>query len=236
MQHSGDKASFVHQSFTNIARRYDSLNSLLSFGLDRYWRWQTVRKLRSATAGLFLDLCGGTMPLALALSRRYPQRQVLCLDFCAEMLHAGLAKPEIADSPRLLPLCGNAQELPFADNSVAGITVGFGVRNLDDLRRGIGEMRRVLRPGGKVAILEFSRPDNPFFKPLYNIYKNLLLPLIAGVLSGDKNAYAYLASSIEGFLPPGKMLRMLADCGFIEVKAQPLSLGIVTVYTGIAAD
>ncbi|MCD4733259.1 ubiquinone/menaquinone biosynthesis methyltransferase [bacterium] len=229
-------ANFIQQSFSNIANRYDSLNSLLSFGLDRYWRWQTVRELRSAPPGEFLDLCGGTMPLALALTRRYPKRQVVCLDFCAEMLHAGLKKPEIASSQRLLPLCGDAQELPFADDGFAGITVGFGVRNLSDLHRGIREMRRILRPGGRLVILEFSRPDNPFFKPLYGFYKNLLLPVIAGVLSGDREAYAYLASSIEGFLPQNKLLRVLTECGFAGVKARPLSLGIVTVYTGIVAD
>ena len=234
MELPGDKAGFVRRSFSNIAHRYDSLNSLLSFGLDRYWRWRTVRELRGATAGLFLDLCGGTMPLALALTHRYPRRRVVCLDFCAEMLHAGLKRSEIAGSTRLLPLCGDAEELPFADNSFAGITVGFGVRNLSNLRRGIDETRRVLRPGGHLAILEFSRPDNPFFKPLYGFYKNLLLPLIAGVLSGDQEAYAYLASSIEGFLQPAKLLRMLTECGFNEVKAQPLSLGIVTVYTAVA--
>ncbi len=232
MQHL--HASFVRHKFSNIARRYDSLNSLLSFGLDRYWRWRTVRELREAPHGLFLDLCGGTMPLALALTSRYPKRRVVCLDFCAEMLHAGLEKPEVAGSGRLLPLCGDAQELPFADNSFAGVTVGFGVRNLADPRRGIGEIYRVLRPGGRLVILEFSRPDNPFFKPLYGFYKNLLLPLIAGVLSGDKEAYSYLASSIEGFLQPAKLLRMLEECGFHRVKAQPLSLGIVTVYTGVA--
>ena len=229
-----DKKKFVKAKFSSISSRYDLLNSLLSFQIDRYWRWVTTRELKRFPAGATLDLCAGTLPLSLELTRQAPERQVVAIDFCEDMLRAGIKTlPRDNRRPRISPVCGDGEEIPALDNRFWGITVAFGVRNLANTQKGLSEMLRVLKPGGKLLILEFSRPKNPFIKPVYNFYLNRVLPKVAGLVSGDKEAYEYLASSIAGFYEPVELLAMLKKAGFAETYCRPLTMGIVTLYVGV---
>lgn len=229
-----EKKKFVRDKFSSISGRYDLLNSLLSLQIDRYWRWQTTRLLREFPAGPVLDLCAGTLPLSLELTRQAKQRQVLSVDFCEDMLRAGQQTlPEDERRQRIFPVCGDGEDIPAPANTFHGCTVAFGVRNLARTQQGLNEMYRVLRHSGKLLILEFSRPTNPVVKPIYNFYLNKVLPKVAGLVSGDKEAYEYLASSIAAFYEPEELLSMMRQSGFSHVERKPLSFGIVSIYIGI---
>lgn len=229
-----EKKKFVRAKFASISKRYDLLNSLLSLQIDRYWRWRTTRELRDYPAGYVLDLCAGTLPLSLELTRQAPQRLVMAVDFCEDMLRTGVEHlPADPRRARILPVCGDGEEIPAPSDSFWGCTVAFGVRNLGSAQRGIGEMHRVLHKGGKLLILEFSRPTNPIIKPLYNLYLNRILPAIAGMVSGDKEAYEYLATSIAGFYEPEEVLEMMRQAGFSETRRLPMTFGIVSLYIGV---
>lgn len=234
MQTPDDKKRFVKEKFSAISGNYDLLNSMLSFQIDRYWRWVTTRELKKFPQGAIMDLCAGTLPLSLELTRQAPQRQVFAVDFCEDMLRAGrLNMPKDDRRQRIFPVCGDGEQIPAQDDSFWGITVAFGVRNLARTQQGLNEMHRVLKPGGKLLILEFSRPQNPVVKPLYNFYLNRVLPKVAGIVSGDKEAYEYLASSIAQFYEPDELLRMIKNAGFSKTYHRPLTFGIVTVYVGV---
>lgn len=229
-----DKKKFVRSKFAAISRRYDLLNSVLSFQVDRYWRWVVSRELRDFPSGSVLDLCAGTLPLALELARQAPERTVMAVDFCEEMLKVGLDDwRRDRRRPRIMPVCGDGEQIPLQDDSVWGVTVAFGVRNLARTEQGLREMQRVLKPGGKLLILEFSRPRNRLIKPFYNFYLNRILPRIAGAVSGDQDAYQYLASSIAAFYEPDELAGMMRAAGFDTVTYRPLTFGIVTVYIGV---
>ncbi len=215
-----------------VSQRYDLLNSLLSLLLDRCWRWRTARLLREFPEGPVLDLCAGTMPLAAELARQAEQRTVLAVDFCEAMLRAGQPRLPRGARERIFPVCGDSEEIPAPDNTFCACTVGFGVRNLTRARQGLAEMRRVLRPGGMLLILELSRPKNPLVRPLYNCYLHHLLPRIAGLCSGHREAYEYLARSVAAFYEPEELLAMLRETGFTRVERRQLSLGIVSIYIG----
>jgi len=228
------KKQFVREKFSSISGRYDLLNSLLSLQIDRYWRWRTTRLLREFPGGWVLDLCAGTLPLALELTRQANGRKVLAIDFCEDMLRAG-AKSLQTDSrrDRIVPVCGDGEIIPAPSNMFWGCTVAFGVRNLSRTLQGLREMHRILRPSGKLLILEFSRPTNPIVKPLYTFYLNRVLPAVAGLISGDKEAYQYLASSIAAFYEPEELLHLMREAGFATVTRLPLTFGIVSIYIGI---
>lgn len=234
MDRPEEKKKFVRDKFASISGRYDLLNSLLSFQIDRYWRWRTTRLLSRFPEGPVLDLCAGTLPLSLELTRQAKKRLVLAVDFCEDMLRSGVKTlPRDDRRGRIFPVCGDGEEIPAPANTFWGCTVAFGVRNLSRTQQGLNEMHRVLRPGGKLLILEFSRPTNPVVKPLYNFYLNKVLPKVAGVVSGDKEAYEYLASSIAAFYEPKELLAMLRAAGFGATSRKPLTFGIVTIYIGI---
>ena len=229
-----EKKKFVRDKFAAISARYDFLNSLLSMQVDRYWRWRTIRELREFPAGYVLDLCAGTLPLSKELTRKEPQRLVVALDFCEDMLRQGVRNlGEDERRHRIFPVCGDGEEIPVPDCSVWGCTVAFGVRNIARTRQSLQEMHRVLQPSGKLLILEFSRPKNPFFKPFYWLYLNHILPRIAGVVSGDKEAYEYLASSIAKFYEPGELVDMLKETGFAEIRYRQMTFGVVTLYIAV---
>lgn len=233
MNSPDEKKKFVREKFSSISGDYDFLNSLLSFHIDRYWRWVTTRMLSDYQEGTVLDLCAGTLPLSLELTRQAPGRQVLAVDFCEEMLRAGLkTMPKDGRRARIMPVCGDGEKIPARSESCWGITVAFGVRNLANTQDGLNEMHRVLKNGGKLLILEFSRPQNFIMKPLYNFYLNKVLPKLAGMVSGDKEAYEYLASSIAKFYEPAELLRMMQAAGFRKPWRRPLTFGIVTIYVG----
>jgi len=233
-QQPEEKKKFVRDKFSSISSRYDLLNSLLSFQIDRYWRWRTTRQLRQFPEGSVLDLCAGTLPLSLELARQEKRRSVLAVDFCEDMLKNGVRTlPADERRDRIFPVCGDGEEIPAPDKTFWGCTVAFGVRNLSRTQQGLNEMHRVLKPGGKLLILEFSRPTNPIVKPVYNFYLNKVLPKVAGMISGDKEAYEYLASSIAAFYEPSQLLDMIRAAGFSTVEHKPLTFGIVTLYIGV---
>ena len=233
-QSAEEKKRFVRDKFSSISKDYDFLNSLLSMKVDSYWRWVTTRELKEFPKGAILDLCAGTLPLSLELTRQAPERNVVAIDFCEDMLLSGLKTlPNDGRRERITAVCGDGEEIPAASEKFWGITVAFGVRNLAQTEKGLAEMWRVLKPGGKLLILEFSRPRNAFFKPIYNFYLNRVLPKIAGLVSGDKEAYEYLASSIAKFYEPEVLLSMMKDAGFSRQYCRPLTMGIVTLYIGI---
>jgi demethylmenaquinone methyltransferase/2-methoxy-6-polyprenyl-1,4-benzoquinol methylase len=228
------KKRFVRDKFASISSNYDFLNSLLSLKIDSYWRWVTTRELREYPEGPVLDLCAGTLPLARELTRQAPKRTVVAVDFCEDMLRSGLHNlPHDERQKRISAVCGDGEEIPAASGKFCGVTVAFGVRNLARTERGLAEMYRVLKPGGKLLILEFSRPRNVLVKPVYNFYLHRVLPKVAGLVSGDEEAYEYLASSIAEFYEPRELLAMLEEAGFSRYYCRPLTMGIVTIYIGI---
>ena len=229
-----EKKRFVRDKFASISNRYDFLNSLLSLKVDSYWRWVTTRELKEFPEGAVLDLCAGTLPLALELTRQASKRTVLAVDFCEDMLRSGLKSLPLDERRnRIGAVCGDGEEIPAATEKFWGVTVAFGVRNLANTEKGLAEMYRVLKPGGKLLILEFSRPRNAIFKPVYSFYLNRVLPKVAGLVSGDKEAYEYLARSIAEFYEPEELLTMIREAGFSRQYYRPLTMGIVTVYVGI---
>ncbi len=230
----GEKKRFVREKFAAVSRRYDFLNAFLSLYIDHYWRNRTADQLQGLPPGPILDLCAGTLPLAETIVRRRGRStRVVAVDFCLEMLQHG--RRRLAGSlalPRIVPVCGDGELLPFRERTFAGITIAFGIRNLGDQERGLREMFRVLKPGGRLLILEFSRPKTPVFGPIYSFYLHRILPVIGGWISGDQEAYRYLATSIQGFYEPPVLAAMMEATGFGEVRYLPMTFGIVTLYCG----
>ncbi len=224
-----EKKEFVQEKFSSVTDRYDFLNSLLSMGIDRLWRYKTVKTLTGLN-GPILDVCAGTLPLSREIHRQ-TRAKVVALDFCFDMLAFGLKNLDPVEAKQIHPVCGDGERLPLPSNTFAGFAVAFGIRNLADLAIGFSEMHRVLLPGGKGAIVEFSRPSIPVFKYLYRFYLHKILPIIGGMISGDTEAYVYLAESIQGFYSQEQVCDLLERCGFIEVDYKPMTLGIVTLYT-----
>jgi demethylmenaquinone methyltransferase/2-methoxy-6-polyprenyl-1,4-benzoquinol methylase len=234
MQPPDEKKKFVQEKFSSISGKYDLLNSLLSMQIDKYWRWKTTRLLREFPDGQVLDLCAGTLPLSLELTRQAKKRRVLAVDFCEDMLRAGVkVLPADDRKKRIFPVCGDGELIPAPKNTFWGCTVAFGVRNLARTQQGLCEMHRILKPTGKLLILEFSRPTNSIIKPVYWLYLNKVLPAVAGMVSGDKEAYQYLASSIAAFYEPEELLSMMREAGFSHVERKPLTFGIVSIYVGV---
>src|SRR5438128_2178793 len=225
----------IRSMFNHIAPSYDFLNHLLSFNIDHYWRWRTTRLVPPAGDAPILDLCTGTGDLALAYDRAAGGRvPIIGADFCHEMLtRAGdkTARRHAGDRIRFLE--ADAQRLPFPNDQFQIATVAFGLRNVTDTDRGIAEMVRVTRPGGKVAILEFSQPRGWLFSRLYRLYFRWLLPLIGQTISRSKdNAYRYLPASVLDF-PDGEALaERLRRHGLSDVRWYPLTFGIATLYVG----
>ena len=221
MQQPDEKKKFVQEKFSAISPKYDLLNSLLSMQIDRYWRWKTTRLLQEFPAGQVLDLCAGTLPLSLELTRQAKKRLVLAVDFCEDMLRAGVkVLPDDNRKARIFPVCGDGEQIPAPADTFWGCTVAFGVRNLARTQQGLCEMHRVLKPTGKLLILEFSRPTNLIIKPLYNFYLNKVLPWVAGLVSGELSIRA-------------KGIMMMREAGFSHVERKPLTFGIVSIYVGV---
>lgn len=231
----------VRRMFGQIAHRYDLLNHLLSLGVDVYWRWRTVRDVPPQGDAPILDVCTGTGDLAFAYWKRagYGGR-VVATDFTHEMLvRAGEKRDRRTQEgpsppPRIAFLEADTQQLPFADDQFQIVCVAFGLRNVSDTRAGLSEMTRVCRPGGRVAVLEFSTPRNRLFGALYRAYFRHVLPRIGQWLARNpESAYRYLPQSVSQF-PDGEALaELFRECGLESVTCRPLTFGIATLYVGV---
>jgi len=225
----------VQRMFASIARRYDFLNHLLSLNIDRHWRTVTTRVAAPEPGCPVLDCCTGTADLALAYDRAGGGLSpIIGTDFCREMLVLGHAKVQKANaSGRITLVAGDAQRLPLPSDTFSVVSVAFGLRNVRDTICGVDEMVRVARPGGKVAILEFSRPRGRFLGGLYLAFFRHLLPRIGQALAPNQDrAYDYLPRSVLEFPDGQAMLDLLAERGLTELKHYPLTRGIATLYVG----
>ena len=219
--------------FDNIAPKYDLLNHTLSMSIDRVWRRRVVGEVRRAKPGRILDVATGTGDLAIAMVRRIRDVQVLGVDLSEQMLAVARRKIEARGlDGRIVLDRGDAERLAVADASVDVATVAFGVRNFGDLGAGLRELARTIKPGGKVVILEFSRPRNRVFRALYEFYSYKILPRIGGLVSRDKRAYEHLPASVGEFPAPEEFMAMMARAGFRNCRARSQSFGIAQIYIG----
>jgi demethylmenaquinone methyltransferase / 2-methoxy-6-polyprenyl-1,4-benzoquinol methylase len=232
-----EAAQWVRDMFGRVAHRYDLANHLLSGNLDRWWRAHTVRRLGHVLErgdARVLDICCGTGDLALELEKRAaPGVRILASDFCQPMLVAAHAKISRRRA-RVELFAADTLALPLAGGSLDLVAVAFGFRNLANYRAGLAEMRRVLRPGGTAAILEFSQPPNRAFRATYQFYARRILPAIGGALSGDRGAYAYLPESVRKFPDAAALAGLMRAEGFAGVAHEFLTGGIVALHLGTA--
>jgi len=221
--------------FTEIAPSYDLLNHLLSLNVDRLWRRTLVQRAELPAGGAVLDACTGTADVALGFARGVPTARVVGVDRSAGMLRFGQRKIEKVGGRVELLEC-DVLELPFTTGTFDAVTIAFGLRNLPDYARGLGEMTRVLRPGGKLLVLEFCPPQGGIALRGYKFYLKNVLPLIGGLISGSARAYRYLAESIDDFLTRDQIVAMLRDAGLAEVHGQRLTGGIAYIHSGRKPD
>ena len=213
--------------FAAIAGRYDKLNSVLSLGLHHYWRRRTVAASDLRRGAIVLDLCSGTADLALAFARC--AGRVIATDFCDAMLVRGRRKAARRRAPIAFALA-DAQRLPFCDASFDAVSVAFGLRNVDCPAAALGEMYRVLRPGGVAVVLEFGQPQGAVFGSLYRFYSRCVLPRIGGWLSGHSEAYAYLPRTAAAFPAGARFMQAMREQNFADVQTCPLTGGVVYIY------
>ena len=226
----------VNSMFGRIARRYDMANLILSGGIDRWWRRRLVAAVRRQAPQDVLDLATGSGDVAFALSRRLdPATAIIGMDFCQPMLDQAREKKRVAGPGRFANVTfrqGDGLALPLPDASVDAITISFGLRNLADRARGLREMRRVLRPRGRLFVLEFSQP-HAWFRPLYYFYLRRILPAVAGRVTGDRAAYVYLNDTIGQFPDRAALAAEISAAGFSAVQAHGMTLGVVALHEAL---
>jgi demethylmenaquinone methyltransferase/2-methoxy-6-polyprenyl-1,4-benzoquinol methylase len=226
------KRTYVRAVFEQIAPRYDLLNHLLSFNVDRWWRRRALRRLdwTRAPAGRYLDLCAGTLDVGAQLSRqRGFHGFVVGADFAVPMLRAGAGK---AAMDVVAPVAADAQQLPLAEGSMDGAIVAFGIRNVTSLDDALAEVHRVLSPGARFVVLEFTTPRSRIVRALYHLYFHRLLPIIGGMISGHRTAYRYLPESVAHFPAEPMLAERMRAAGFDDVRWTSLSFGIAAIHTG----
>lgn len=229
LSQGNEKAKQIRNLFTNIAPYYDLLNHLFSINIDKRWRRFTAQKLvdvLNKPQARALDVCCGTADLSLELGKHAP---TIGVDFCHQMLVIG--KKKVKNHPIVL-LEADALNLPFADKSFEAISCAFGLRNLADFNLGLKEFYRIIKPGGRVAILEFSQPVIPIFRELFLFYFNNILPLIGGAISGSSAAYSYLPASVAKFPDQKGLVKMMENVGYKNVNYFNLTGGIAALHLG----
>lgn len=225
------KKEQVAEMFDNIAGNYDFLNHFLSMGIDIYWRKRLVKRLKKQAPKNILDVATGTGDLAIAMLKANPDK-IVGIDISNGMLEVGRKKiKEKKLEDKITLQQADSENLPFEDHSFDAVSVSFGARNFENLEKGLSEMYRVLRPGGKLYILEFSQPTVFPFNQLYHFYFKYILPLVGKIISKDNAAYTYLPESVGAF-PYGKKLNaIIENCGYTNATNHPLTLGIASIYT-----
>jgi demethylmenaquinone methyltransferase / 2-methoxy-6-polyprenyl-1,4-benzoquinol methylase len=226
------KRAYVQRIFSQIAPTYDFLNHLLSFNIDKGWRRKAIAALgwERAPSGTYVDLCAGTLDVSAMLAQRPAfAGRVLGADFAEPMLRAGFAKVQ---PERVTPVVADALDLPLPDDSAAGAIVAFGIRNVADLDAGLREVRRVLAPGARFVILEFTTPRSAVVRGLYHLYFHHLAPLIGALVSGHRTAYTYLPRSVANFPIEEQLASRMRDAGFAAVEWRTLTLGVAAIHVG----
>jgi len=216
---------FIKEKFDKIVRRYDLINFLGSLGQDKIWRKKVIKVLDNVKDPV-LDVCCGPFTLTKEIAKKLG-KTCYGIDFSMNMLLFGKKRTK---NIKIYPICGDAEKLPFKEQSFGAVTIAFGLRNLLEREKALKEFFRVLKPGGKLIILEFSWPKNVLFQKIYNLYLTYFLPFLGKTLAKDKEAYLYLADSIKSFPSPREIEQILKKIGFSEVKTFSLTLGIVTLY------
>lgn len=225
----------VQNIFSSIAEKYDKLNSILTFNIDKLWRKKAIRMSDLKVNDKVLDLCCGTGQMIDYACRKVGKNtEVIGLDFNQKMIDVGYRRliQSIGDYKFKL-LKGDILELPFDDNSFDCVTIAFGLRNIKDKNKALSEMYRVLRPGGKLVCLELSNPELPILKELHSAYLTFILPTIGYIGTKDKNAYSYLRDSVKNFMPKKKLKLLFDDAGFIDTECTSLTGGIASIHYGV---
>lgn len=223
------KKQYIKKMFAGISRRYDLLNSLLSLQRDKHWRRFAASFLPH---GLIIDVCSGTGDVAIEVSKTSP---VIASDFCFEMFKICSQKVKDRNIMNISCIQNDAENLSFQDGTFDGAIVAFGIRNVSDISKALSEMKRVVRIGGKVVVLEFSRPTNPIFRYLYYIYFRKILPFVGTLISKKSGAYSYLPSSVMAFPERCEFVELMRKSQLEDIRYYDLTFGIVTVYVGVSA-
>ena len=228
----GDKRAYVQRIFSQIAPRYDLLNHLLSFNIDKAWRQKAIAALgwERAPAGTYVDLCAGTLDVSAQLAKRPGFRgKIVGADFAEPMLRAGVGK---ASASVVSPVVADALDLPLPGDSASGAIVAFGIRNVADLDRALREVRRVLEPGARFVILEFTTPRSALVRAGYHLYFHHVLPFIGGLISGHRTAYTYLPKSVANFPIEEDLASRMRSAGFVDVSWRVLTFGVAAIHVG----
>ena len=231
-QDSAGKKQQVARMFDSISGNYDFLNHFLSLGIDIRWRKKAIKLLAESNPKVILDVATGTGDFAVETLKLNPD-QVIGVDISAGMLEVGRKKMKDRGYDRKIDLrLGDSENLPFEGNKFDAVIVAFGVRNFENLEKGLAEMHRVLKPGGRVVVLEFSKPRSFPFKQIYNFYFKFILPKIGRLISRDSAAYTYLPESVQAFPDGDDFIKILSRIGFKKTSCQPLTFGISSLYIG----
>ncbi|MCP4345772.1 MAG: bifunctional demethylmenaquinone methyltransferase/2-methoxy-6-polyprenyl-1,4-benzoquinol methylase UbiE [Desulfobacterales bacterium] len=230
-----EKVKKVAYHFDSVARQYDAMNTVLSLGIHYIWKRTAIRMAELQVGDRVLDVCGGTGDLSILATRAVGESgQVILYDINREMIQAGkYKKSNAAFRKRISYIQGNAEQISFPDCYFDAVTVGFGVRNLTNMKQGFKDMHRVLKPGGKMMCLEFSRPASPLFRQIYDLYSFRIMPRIGEMITGSRQAYTYLPESIRLFPAPDELSAILEDIGFSQVRYRKLTNGIAVIHAGI---
>jgi demethylmenaquinone methyltransferase / 2-methoxy-6-polyprenyl-1,4-benzoquinol methylase len=224
--------SSIQTMFSAIADRYDLLNRLLSFGVDIKWRRELASEMPTADQGIALDLATGTGDVALTLIKSHGHWKIVGADFAVPMLRMARKKLSARSAEGLFLTAGDAMSMPFSDSTFNAVTIAFGIRNLPDRIWALAEMNRVMAPGGRLIILEFSRMDRPIIGPVFRFYFHSILPFLGGIISGNSGAYRYLPRSVDDFPDPEGFCNEMREAGFKDVRYRPLTWGIAYLHVG----
>lgn len=227
-----EQSKRVQAMFARITRRYDLMNRVMTGGRDQAWRRIAARELELRSGGLVLDLATGTGDLAFAIREAYPEARVVGMDFSETILREGVRKARLRDERGIIWGVGDALALPFPDATFDGCTNAFLIRNVVDLPLCLREMRRVVKPGGRVVCMEITHPQTPIFKQAFTLYFYKLVPIIGGIIAGDPQAYSYLPNSLTRFPPAEPLKRIMQEAGYRNVRYRLLGLGTMAIHVG----